>query len=753
MGLHMWYLSVIVFKYIMTIVDSSETTYIIRLNLSAIPKPYTSTTSRYLATLQSISDQSLAQLSTQKLLYNYKHAIQGFSVTLTSSELENIKRTPGYLFSTKDTSVQLLSTHSTEFLGLHYDFGAWPVSSYGKDVIIGFIDSGFWPESKCYNDDGINEIPSRWRGECETGTQFNSSLCNKKLIGARIFNKGYQQTNPGVKISMNSARDTSGHGTQTSSIASGTFAKEASYFGYGNGTAKGVAPHARLAIYKTFWNQDPKSMLSDILATIDQAIIDGVDVLSLSIATTGVPYWYNDPISIAVFTATEKGIFVSMACGNVGPYPLSVYNSMPWVLTVAAGTTDCQLTGVVTLGNGLSVPCTSLYHGSFSASQIPMYFMDECNNISDGAQNKIAVCFSENETLYSQLIMIQNSKALAGVFITDKEYMLDYYMQYDFPAVYLSLRDGRIVGDYIKEEGGQATGKISFRLTRLRTVTAPMVSHFSSRGPPLGFPVILKPDLMAPGQQILASWPYLVRPDRSLVEFNVDSGTSMACPHTAGLAAILKAVHPNWSPAAIRSAMMTTSSITDNTFNPIKEIIGDVIKEATPLAMGAGYISPNKALNPGLIYDMDVGDYVKFLCGLNFTMSQIELITRSSTYNCSNPTLDINYPSFIATFSENGTNTNDKLVKVFQRTLTSVENEMSLYRATFTGFNGFDVKVDPQTLIFTKKNDKKSYKFIIDQGPALKVNDVEHGFLSWVSTNGKIVVRRPVVAMGSMSYP
>ncbi|PWA43458.1 hypothetical protein CTI12_AA535370 [Artemisia annua] len=128
------------------------------------------------------------------------------------------------------------------------------------------------------------------------------------------------------------------------------------------------------------------------------------------------------------------------------------------------------------------------------------------------------------------------------------------------------------LGNGVFDPGGKATRKISFHLNRLGTVPAPMVSEFSSRGPPHGLPVIFKPDPMAPGQQILASWPYLVNR-------NIDSGTSMACPHTSGLAAILKAAHPDWSPAAIRSAMMTTSSITDNNNNPLKKSLEMLLKK------------------------------------------------------------------------------------------------------------------------------------------------------------------------------
>nr|GEY80078.1 subtilisin-like protease SBT1.9 [Tanacetum cinerariifolium] len=515
----------------------------------------------------------------------------------------------------------------------------------------------------------MDEIPSRWRGECQAGTQFNSSMCNKKLIGARYFNKGYIRSHPKANI-MNSTRDIVGHGTHTSSIAAGNFVKGALYFG-----------------------SDTNSYMKS--------------------PTTP---WYKHPIAIASFTLNKKGIFVSMAVGNGGSDSPTIINDMPWVLTVAAGAMDRQFSCLITLGNGVFVPGSSLYHDSFTSSQIPMFFMCQCNNISHGAGNKICVSSSENEPLgcIRESARWKNSERLH------------------------------------REEGDQATGKISFHLTRLGTVPAPLVSEFSSRGPPRGLPVILKPDLMAPGHQILASWPYLVRQDGSLGEFNIDSGTSMACPHASGLAAILKAVHPDWSPAAIRSAMMTTSSITDNSNNPINEITWDVIKEATPLAMGTGQ---NKALNPGLIYGMDVGDYVNLLCGLNFTLTQIEVITRSSTYNCNNLTLDVNYPSFIASFSENEIlHTRGKVLKVFQRTITSVENKMSVYKATLTGLKGFNVTVEPPTLIFTKKNDKKSYKLVIE-GPILKDNEVVHGFLSWVSTKRKNVVRSPILALGRMSRP
>ncbi|XP_023728471.1 subtilisin-like protease SBT3 [Lactuca sativa] len=750
-----WLLSISLSKILLVLADSH--TYIVHMDLSAMPLSFSSHHSWFSATLDSTAATTTTTTSTvssssspSKLIYSYTNAINGFTAILSPSELETVKSSHGYLSSIKDTTVQLDTTHSTQFLGLNSKSGAWSVADYGKDVIIGVVDTGVWPESGSFNDDGMGAIPSRWKGECEEGFQFNSSLCNTKLIGARYFNKGLLSHHPNLTLSMNSARDTIGHGTHTSSTAAGSYVQGATYFGYGTGTATGVAPRARVAMYKAVWEEG--AFVSDILAAIDQAIMDGVDVISLSLGADDIPL-YQDPIAIATFAALEKGIFVSASAGNNGPYLRSLHNGTPWVLTVAASTIDREFTGILKLGNGVSVTGLALYPGNLNPSQVPIVYVGACENEVDAnkTDRKIVVCLDKNDTLSEQFYTIQSSNALGAIFITNNT-DLESFMQSTYPVLLLNPQSGKIVIDYIKKlEHSEAKASMYFHGTRLQTKPAPRVSSYSSRGPSYSVPIVLKPDLTAPGSLILASWPDSLSSasiktgnEELFSKFNLLSGTSMSCPHASGVAALLKAAHPEWSPSAIRSAMMTTSENLDNTFKPIQDI-GDNNKPATPFAMGSGHVAPNKALNPGLIYDVNAQDYINLLCGLNYTQNQIQTITRSSNFSCSNPSLDINYPSFIAYFDGNDTKSTDKVVKEFKRTVTYVGVGSSTFTAKLTSISGLNVTVTPKKLSFQSKNEKKSYKLRIE-GPTTIQDQVVYGFLSWIESTRKIVVRSPIVA-------
>ncbi|PHT30471.1 hypothetical protein CQW23_29938 [Capsicum baccatum] len=742
-ALCIWLLSILV--SIIQLVKSE--TYIIHMDLSAMPKAFSSHHSWYLTTLSSVSDSSTSSkdLLSSKLVYAYTNAINGFSATLTPSELEVIKKSPGYVSSMKDISVKIDTTHTSQFLGLNSESGVWPKSDYGKDVIIGLVDTGIWPESKSYSDDGMTEVPSRWKGECESGTQFNSSLCNKKLIGARYFNKGLLANNPNLTISMNSARDTDGHGTHTSSTAAGSHVEGASFFGYATGTATGVAPKAHVAMYKALWEEGV--FLSDILAAIDQAIEDGVDVLSFSLGIDALPL-HEDPVAIAAFAALEKGIFVSTSAGNEGPFYETLHNGTPWVLTVAAGTVDREFIGTLTLGNGVTVNGLSLYPGNSSSSESSISYVD-CQDDKELQKHahKIVVCLDKNDSVSEDVYNIRNSKVAGAVFITNST-DLEFYLQSEFPAVFLNIQEGDKVLEYVKSDS-TPNAKLEFQVTHIGAKPAPKVATYSSRGPSPSCPIILKPDLMTPGALILASWPQEtpvaeVTSGKLFSNFNIISGTSMSCPHASGVAALLKGAHPEWSPAAIRSAMMTTAYILDNTQSPVQDI-GLKNAAATPLAMGAGHIDPNKALDPGLIYDATPQDYVNLLCALNLTSKQIQTITRSSSYTCSNPSLDLNYPSFIGYFNRNSSDSDPKRIQEFKRTVTNLQDDTSVYKAKLTPMGKFKVSVVPDKLVFQKKYEKQSYKLKIE-GPIIMDDLVDYGSLSWVEIGGKYIVKSPIVA-------
>ncbi|KAH7523643.1 hypothetical protein FEM48_Zijuj06G0033700 [Ziziphus jujuba var. spinosa] len=720
------------------------------MDLLAMPKAFTDHHSWYLSTLSNVRLATKANPETQypssKLIYSYTHALNGFSASLLPEELEALKASPGYISSVRDMPVKLDTTHSPKFLGLNSNAGLWPISNYGEDVIIGVVDTGIWPESQSFNDNGFSEIPSRWKGKCEGGTQFNSSLCNKKLVGARFFNKALI-ANPNVTIAINSTRDTDGHGTHTSSTAAGNHVDGASYFGYAPGTATGVAPRARVAMYKAIWEEGSTS--SDVIAAIDQAIDDGVDVLSLSFGLDDLPF-HQDPIAIATFAALSKNVFVSASAGNRGPLFGTLHNGTPWVLTVAAGTVDREFQGVVKLETGVSLTGSSLYPGRDSASaQLPIVFLDACNNskILKQVGNKIVVCQDRNDSLNDQFENVGDANVAGGIFITNNT-DLELFLQSSFPAIFLNPKDGEVIVNYIKSKP-DPKASLAFSFTSLGAKPAPRATSYTSRGPSPSCPAVLKPDILAPGSLILASWPENVTAaevnGRKLYsKFNILSGTSMACPHAAGVAALLKSAHPEWSPAAIRSAIMTTSDSTDNTNSPIKDI-GLDNDPANPLTMGAGHVNPNKALTPGLVYDAGIEDYINLLCALNYSENQIKVITNSFPFNCSTPSLDLNYPSFIAFFNANDSNPNAKTTQEFRRTVTNVGEGEATYVASVTPFNELVVSVAPDKLVFKEKNEKLSFKLSIE-GPRLMKEVIAFGFLTWVDEKSKQQVKSPILA-------
>ncbi|KAK8263188.1 hypothetical protein V6Z11_D12G024800 [Gossypium hirsutum] len=689
------------------------------MDKSAMPAAFSSHHDWYMSTLSSLSSpDGFSPLH----LYTYNHVIDGFSAVLSQAHHDQLHELPGHLATYPETKGHLHTTRAPTFLGLKKHSGLWPAGGFGEDMIIGVLDSGIWPESESFNDEGLPPVPKRWRGACETGTEFNASYCNRKLIGARSFSKGMQQEKQNISKTndYDSPRDFLGHGSHTSSIAAGSSAVGAEYFGYAKGKAIGMAPKARIAMYKVlFFDESYDAAATDVLAGLDQAIEDGVDVLSLSLGFFETPFDEN-PIAIGAFTALKKGIFGSCSAGNNGPHAYTILNGAPWITTVGAGTIDREFAAHVTLGDGeLTVTGKSVYPETFGQTNA-----------------------------YAQIDEMDTAGA-AGVIFSSSEG--PFFRPTDFfkPFVLVNPKYGDLVKHYIINSKN-ATVSIRFETTLLGTKPAPQVAYFSSRGRDRKSPWILKPDILAPGVDILAAgvpnrgFAPIGDDDYLLTDYALESGTSMSCPHAAGIATLLKAAHRDWSSAAIRSAMMTTAEVFDNENGRIIDMTTGVA--GTPLDFGAGHINPNKAIDPGLVYDIEIQDYINYLCGLNYTSKQIRTITGMRQFNCDSATLDLNYPSFIILL--NNTNTTGT---TFQRELTNVAEGISVYRAVVRAPSGMKAVVQPATITFAGKYSKAKFQLTveIDVGVgSIPESDYfgNYGFLSWYEVNGKHQVTSPIVS-------
>lgn len=636
--------------------------------------------------------------------------------------------THGVISVTPDTAYQLHTTRSPEFLGISPEISnnAFSTASSNNDVVVGVLDTGIWPESPSFNDTHIAPIPSKWKGTCETGRGFSKSNCNKKIIGARIFYKGYEaSTGPidGLK-EYKSPRDQDGHGTHTAATAAGVPVPNANLFGYAHGTARGMAPNARIAVYKVCWTGGCFS--SDILAAVDTAVSDGVDVLSISLGG-GVSSYYKDSLSVATFGAMEVGVFVACSAGNAGPDPVSLTNVSPWIMTVGASTMDRDFPASVKLGNRDGLAGVSLYKGRAhldKRKQYPVVYFGSNSSSPDprslclegmldpkAVKGRIVICDRGISPRVQKGEVVKEAGGvgmiLSNTVANGEELVADSHL---IPAVAVGAVSGRAIKSYAMINP-KPTATLTFEGTKVGIRPSPVVAAFSSRGPNFLSLEILKPDIVAPGVNILAAWSGVASPsslavDRRRVGFNILSGTSMSCPHVGGIAALIKAAHPEWSPSAIKSALMTTAYVHDNMFRPLKDAATG--GPSTPYDHGAGHIHPVKALDPGLVYDINTDDYFEFLCTQRLTPLQLKVFGRNLNRSCKHTLAtsgDLNYPAISVVLSEK-----PGMMVTVHRTVTNVGSSTSSYHVIVSPFKGVDVAVEPNVLKFTPEKQKLTYK-------------------------------------------
>ncbi|KAL2496648.1 Subtilisin-like protease SBT5.3 [Forsythia ovata] len=693
------------------------------------------------------------------IFYSYTRHINGFAATLEEEEAIEISKHPEVMSVFLNQGRKLHTTRSWDFLGLE-DNGKIPASSiwkkarFGEDTIIGNLDTGVWPDSKSFSDAELGPVPSKWKGICQNGID-SSFHCNRKLIGARYFNKGYAATVGPLNSTFDSPRDNEGHGSHTLSTAGGNFVAGANVFGFGNGTAKGGSPKARVAAYKVCWPPagGNECFDADILAGFDMAIHDGVDVLSVSLGGDPVPF-YNDSVAIGSFHAVMQGIVVVCSAGNSGPGAGTVTNIAPWQITVGASTMDRQFPSYVILGNQMNFQGESLSNKALPNKKLFPIVSAQYAKAANASVDEAILCkagtLDPNKVKGKILVCLRGDNArvdkgrqaaLAGAVgmvianndLSGNEILADPHV---LPASHINYTDGLALFSYINSTRSPMA-YITPATTQLGTKPAPFMAAFSSKGPNTITPEILKPDITAPGVSVIAAYTEAQGPtnqdfDSRRVQFNSVSGTSMSCPHVSGVVGLLKTLHPTWSPAAIKSAIMTTARTRDNALEPLTNASHS---KATPFYYGGGHVQPNRAMDPGLVYDLAVKDYLNFLCSLGYNQTEIKLVS-DKPYRCPKliSLINLNYPSI--------TVPNLKGSTTVTRTVKNV-GLPGTYKASIRSPAGISVGIKPDSLKFKAIGEEKTFRLTLKAMKSNAADDYVFGQLTW--SDGKHHVRSPIV--------
>jgi subtilisin family serine protease len=564
---------------------------------------------KYASYLRSRHD-AIAKIVGATRIYDYEYSLNGFAAALNKGQVAKLRSTKGVFSVQRDTINQPQTDNTPTFLGLNAGGGIWSQlggqSHAGEDVIIGVVDTGVWPEHPSFSAAGYGPPPASWHGTCQTGEQWTQSDCTNKLIGARYYTKGYGHFGGGLSGDFQSARDHEGHGTHTASTAGGNANVQATIVGRDYGLISGMAPRARIAAYKACWPEGCAT--TDLTAAIDDAVADGVDVINYSIGDGDPDYLDADDVSFLF--ARQANVFVSASAGNDGPDAGTTDHGGPWLTTVAASTQNRSFVGTVRLGNGQTfkgvqitnaLPSTPLVDGKAAGSVGCLTGLDPAK-----VTGKIVLC----EGSFSRAARSRAVKAAGGVgMILYTAAETDTLMSdtHHVPTVHVRNSDGLAIRAYIESAGASATASLSGGSKEFGGGN--VMAAFSSRGPlpqnDRSTGDLLKPDITAPGVQILAGNTPLDTNALPGQLFQAIGGTSMSSPHIAGIGALLRDLHPNWTPAEMQSAIMTSARQ-----NVVKE---DGVTPADPFDFGAGHVAPNGAANPGLVYPVSFDDYRAFL--------------------------------------------------------------------------------------------------------------------------------------------
>ena len=686
---------------------------------------------------------------------HYSVTTNAFAADLTADQARSLASDPSVAAVSKNELLKLQATPSTEFLGLGDAQGAGGVwdslggrDAAGDGVVVGIIDSGIAAGNASFAGDPLGAASATephlegsstvfprgdggtFRGVCQTGVQFTAADCNTKLIGARYFVDGFGVGNIGTEEQGEylSPRDGNGHGSHTASTAAGNADVEAQVAGRDFGTISGVAPAAKIAAYKVCWDgpdrvstEDDGCATLDLIAAIEAAVTDGVDVINYSIGGGGATSTYS-ATDQAFLGAASAGVFVAASAGNDGPSETTADNAAPWITTVAASTIPSYSAtartgdGTSYLGGSITVPvgdegltgtlvdsqavklasastadallCTP---GTLDAALVPDDAVVLCDRGVVGRTDKSA----EVDRVGGIGMLLVNK--------TPSSVDLDEHV---IPTVHVDAEGYTALHAYAATAGATVT-LLDGNPEGLPEPATPQIAGFSSRGPVTADGGnLLKPDISAPGVAILADGANAAGEAGS---YEFLSGTSMSSPHIAGLAALYLSAtaHPDWSPDEVKSAMMTTAY----------DLVGpDGQPSRDVFAQGAGHVDPTRFLEPGLLYENGPEQWQAYVDSIDTVEG-----TDSS----------MNLPS-ISVGSLAGTAT-------VTRTVTATE--AGSYSVAPVEMPGVSVEVSPATLDFAAAGEKKEYTVEFTRTTA-PLDEFATGYLTW--SDGTHDVRSPL---------
>jgi subtilisin family serine protease len=746
------------------------------------PDPESAPVEEYTEELQVEKVDALesAGIDETAMVASFDYAANGFTALLTKAEAESLATQKGVSSVVRDELHQLQTDNSPHFLGLDDRGGAYASGYTGKGVVVGVIDTGIWPEHPSFDDRGnldpspivfdtIDLDPDPATDFISTGCDFGNTAynpddapfaCNNKLIGARNMRMLYDTLITPTEL-YHSARDYDGHGTHTASTAAGNAGVEASIFGRDFGEISGIAPDAWVVMYSACGDQG--CFGGDLAGAIDQAVADGVEVINYSIGsdTPGL-----DGIDdIAFLFADFAGVFISVSAGNAGPgaSTIGAPASTPWVITVGASEQNRAFVAQVKIDNGSKSRWSHFFkkdsgifegasvgagtHGKFPFVDSADHGNEACDPAVDfdpDITGMVVLCpRSPGRTEKSLAVFEQGGVGMVMYNADDVQSLLtdNHYV----PSVLVNHSDGLALKAYIAKAGSNA--RVRLTAAEAEHQRGNEMSEFSSRGP-VGEPAspdIIKPDVTAPGVQILAGNTPTPTASAPGELFQAISGTSMSSPHVAGLLALLKQAHPEWTPAMARSALMTTAR------QDVRQEDGH--GRADPFDFGAGHVdfsgrttTEGSVFNPGLVYDAGVFDYLGFLCDTSASYVTPALTGLSCDdfggIGFQTQSENLNYPS-IGVSEIPGS-------KTVIRTVTNVSNKTTSYRAKVDEPRGFDVDVSPNRIKLAP-GESATFEITFTNKNA-PVGTWRFGSLTWDS--GKNKVRSPIaVKAAAIEFP